>query len=218
MRRPPSLALAILTRFGPSDESLVGDLLQELGAGRSRGWFWWQVLSAVWLDAVRYLVRYPMRTTGGVAIGWTVLLLLFGLLGDAIADGVAGLLWGWDRRLAYAGEQSWRPFTVCAAFVSYGGFALSGWSVARLNRRNPAVLLAYAATVLVAVAASAVVIEVLIQRWVRVPVPHTLFYLVSVGLPHHWRSGLLLAPVVTLLGGLAAGRVRGFHEPEATNG
>jgi hypothetical protein len=39
-----------------------------------------------------------------------------------------------------------------------------------------------------------------------VPVPHTLFYLVSVSLPHHWRSGLLLAPVVTLLGGIVGGR------------
>ena len=63
-------------------------------------------------------------------------------------------------------------------------------------------LIAYAASMLLVLAASAVVIEVLTRRNGGVPVPHTLFYVVSVGLPYHWRSGLLLAPMVILLAGL----------------
>ena len=44
------------------------------------------------------------------------------------------------------------------------------------------------------------------DRFDRIPVPHTLFYLVSVTLPFHWRSGFLLAPLVMVVCGLAAGR------------
>ena len=60
---------------------------------------------------------------------------------------------------------------------------------------------------LVAQVASAVTIEVLSRLWDnRVPVPHTLFYLVSVALPYQWRSGLVLAPATILVAGLLADR------------
>jgi hypothetical protein len=43
--------------------------------------------------------------------------------------------------------------------------------------------------------------------WLARPVgvPHWVFYLVSVSLPYVWRSGLILAPLVILLSGLAMG-------------
>jgi hypothetical protein len=46
-RRPPRLALALVTRFVPDSEPLVGDLLEEFARGQSRLWLWWQSLSAV---------------------------------------------------------------------------------------------------------------------------------------------------------------------------
>jgi hypothetical protein len=46
-RRPPRLALALVTRFVPDSEPLVGDLLEEFARRQSRLWFWRQSLAAV---------------------------------------------------------------------------------------------------------------------------------------------------------------------------
>jgi hypothetical protein len=69
-------------------------------------------------------------------------------------------------------------------------------------------LLAYAASVMLVLAAFDVWMETAMAGQ-RVPIPHPLFYAVSVALPFHWRSGLLLAPLVIMgVGVLAARRER----------
>lgn len=50
---PPRLAVMLLSRFGPRDEVLAGDLVEEFESGRSRWWFWQQVLAAVASEARR---------------------------------------------------------------------------------------------------------------------------------------------------------------------
>ena len=45
--RAPRLAVWLLGRFVPDSEPLAGDLVEEFDGGRSRPWFWWQVLAAV---------------------------------------------------------------------------------------------------------------------------------------------------------------------------
>ena len=141
---------------------------------------------------------HPLRALAAVSIGWITLLLVFVALGDRTANGLAGWLWGWERQQAYA-TGVWWPFRVTAVLVSYGGFALSAVAVVRSQRQHAApMLMAYALSVGVVLAASAVLIEVLTRRHGGVPVPHPLFYVISVALPYHWRSGLLLAPAVIL--------------------
>ena len=44
---PPRVAMWLLDRFGPNDEGLTGDLVEELDRGRSRAWFWGQVVAAI---------------------------------------------------------------------------------------------------------------------------------------------------------------------------
>jgi hypothetical protein len=44
--QPPTLALALLRRVASGNDPLIGDLIEEFQAGRSRGWFWRQVLMA----------------------------------------------------------------------------------------------------------------------------------------------------------------------------
>jgi hypothetical protein len=68
-------------------------------------------------------------------------------------------------------------------------------------------LLAFVASVVAVLAASALVLEILMRRG-PVPVPHPLFYLVSVTLPYHWRTGFLFVPLLMLLAGAAAQRGR----------
>jgi hypothetical protein len=49
-RSEPSWLAAWLLRFVASEqEALAGDLLEERRRGRSRSWFWWQLLLAVGL-------------------------------------------------------------------------------------------------------------------------------------------------------------------------
>jgi hypothetical protein len=201
MRKLPAVATALLSRIAPHDGALLGDLAEEYQAGRSRAWYWRQTLTAVALTAVRDLKAHPLRTLWSVVIGWGSLLLLFLVLGDFTANGIAGVLWGWDRQAAYA-TGWWWPFQITAAFVSYAGFALSAIVVVRVSGRHATVkLLAYAASVLLALLAFDVWMETVMARS-RVPIPHALFYAVSVALPYHWRSGVVLAPLVVLCAGL----------------
>ncbi len=202
MRPVPALPTWLLLRFGPPDESFVGDLAEEYTAGRSRAWYWRQVISAIALLSMREIGAHPMRAGMAVAAGWATMLLVFAF-GDRVAGNLAAWAFDWDRQIAYE-TGVWWPFWIAALVVSYSGFALSAVVVARVHRqRAGAGLVAHAASMFVALMASTVTIEVLSRVWDnRVPVPHTLFYLVSVALPYHWRSGLLLAPVVILFAGL----------------
>jgi hypothetical protein len=203
MRNVPALATALLQRLGPADDSLVGDLVEEYAAGRTRAWYWRQVLCAIPAGFVRQIRSDPMRAVSGAATGWATLLVFF-LFGDSIAEGVAGWFWGWDRQSAYR-TGDWRAFAIAALGVSYTGFALSALAVARFRRRHAGPLLVgYAASMLVVLAASAALIDALSRFYGGVPVPHTLFYVVSVALPYHWRSGLLLAPLTILVVGAIA--------------
>jgi hypothetical protein len=202
MRKPPACATGLLLRLGPEDEAFIGDLVEEYGAGRSRAWYWRQVVSAVLLTSVRYIGTHRARAVVGVATGWAALLIIFFVLGDPTANGLAGWFWNWDRPMAY-GTQVWWPFAIAAFLVSYAGFALSALLVVRLHPRHAGpMLIAYALSMLLVLAASVVLVEVLTRRNGGVPVPHTLFYVVSVALPYHWRSGLLLAPLVILVAGV----------------
>jgi hypothetical protein len=195
---PPALATALLLRLGSPDAALVGDLAEEYRAGRSRAWYWRQVGAAIVLGAAHEARVHPFRLLAGVAAGWALLILIFTSFGDRTADAAAGWIWNWDRQTAYA-TGVWWPFQITAVVVSYAGFALSALMVVRLHRPHAGpMVVAYALSMFVALVASAIVIEILTQRIGRVPVPHPLFYIVSVTLPTHLRSGLLLAPLTIL--------------------
>jgi hypothetical protein len=224
MRTPPGWATGLLLRLGPDDESFLGDLVEEYESGRSRAWYWRQVVAAVLLTCWRQAGSHPLRTLLGVASGWATLLLVFLVPGDTSAEGLAGWLWGWDRQTAYA-TRLWWPFWITAALVSYAGFAFSALVVVRLHRRHAGpMLLAYAMSVALVLVASAAIIELLSARHGGVPLPHALFYVVSVALPYHWRAGVLLAPAIVLAAGIvgcspgrsrlpAAGQSRSNREP-----
>jgi hypothetical protein len=50
---PPRLAVAVLNRFLPDNEPLVGDLLEEFAVRKSRLWLWRQVVLALLMGSFR---------------------------------------------------------------------------------------------------------------------------------------------------------------------
>ena len=110
MKQPPAFARMLLNRLGPRDQSLVGDLYEEYGTGRSRTWLWRQVIASIAYGAAADIRSAPLRTSVAIATGWAVAAAVF-LLGDRIADGLAGFFWQWNRQTAYA-DDVWWPFYV----------------------------------------------------------------------------------------------------------
>jgi hypothetical protein len=199
----PVAATWLLKKFRPGDEALLGDLLEDSRNGRSVWWYWRQVFGAI-VTGVRKDIRdHPILALRAMATGWIVLLLIFAL-GDRTAEAIAKYAWNWSRYKDGYGAGLWWPFWVAASCVSYAGFAISAWAVARLHGAyGMAMVFAYLASVLTALVASAGVID-----WLARPIalPHTFYYLVSVALPFMWRSGFILVPLVILLTGLVSCR------------
>ena len=204
MKQPPALARILMNRLGPRDQSLVGDLYEEYGTGRSKTWLWRQVIASVAYGAATDIRCAPRRTSLAIATGWAVAAAVF-LLGDRIAPGLAGFFWQWNQQTAYA-DHVWWPFYVGALIVTYTGFGLSAVVVAQVNRHRPAMLLAYVASTFMVLAVAGLVLEILIVRYVRLPIPHPLFYAVFTTLRFQWYSGILLVPLTMLLSGTLAAR------------
>jgi hypothetical protein len=202
MRQPPALATLLLDRLGPADESLAGDLHEEYATGRSKLWFWRQALAALACGTVAEIRRSPVGTVRSIAAGWAVTAAVF-VSGDGIADGLARLIWHWNRQTAYV-DDVWWPFYIGAFVVTYGGFALGALIVARTNPRRPAILVGYVTSIFAVLSVTGVAFAVLIRLYVRIPLPHPLFYLVSTTLAFYWYSGVLLVPLITLLFGTMA--------------
>ena len=205
MKQPPVIPRFLLEHLGPRDQSHVGDLYEEYyAAGRSRTWFWRQVIASVAYGALADIRRAPVRTSFAVASGWAVAAAVF-LLGDRIADGLAEFFWHWNRHTAYVNDIWW-PFYIGALLVTYTGFALSAMVVAQVNRHRPAMLLAYVASTFTALAVAGMVLEIFVVRQVAIPLPHPLFYAVFTTLPFYWHSGILLVPLTMLLSGTMTAR------------
>jgi hypothetical protein len=196
----PVFATWLVKQFRPDDEAIIGDLIEEYRAGRSVAWYWRQVVIAITIGLAKELRTHPTFGLRALAIGWVVLLLFFGMLGDLTADALANFGWGWTREFGYR-SGVWHPFHISAQFISYVGFAISAWVVGRWH--GMPLVLAYATSIVVFQAISATVIE-----WIARPIggPHTLFYLISPGLPYVWRSGFVLVPLVILSVGLVSSR------------
>jgi hypothetical protein len=70
VRQPPALAAWLLKRFvsGYRSESLTGDLFEEYQTGRTRGWYWREVIAALLLSAWRDTYRACLRHAVQIAL------------------------------------------------------------------------------------------------------------------------------------------------------
>jgi hypothetical protein len=88
-RQPPRMAVWLLRQWASpyQRESLLGDLLETYRAGRSRMWYWRQVITALILGRARAL-----RSLSGISFGTALLRVVNTLLlAGIIALGIESL-------------------------------------------------------------------------------------------------------------------------------
>jgi hypothetical protein len=130
--QPPRVATWLLEHFqsSPNNESLAGDLFEEYCQGRSRIWYWKEVLTAITVGLCRELVAHPVSALRAIALTGAVRFMylygaapfLFRLVKPVLPPtwlepifGPVLLIW-WTL-----------DFFLCAA---------TGWTVARFHRAH----------------------------------------------------------------------------------
>jgi hypothetical protein len=70
--QPPKLATALLNSLLPGNDALTGDLAETYAQGRSRSWYWRQVVGAIFAASAREISTKPVAITRGLLIGCIV--------------------------------------------------------------------------------------------------------------------------------------------------
>lgn len=72
--RPPVLAAWLLQRFGPlpETEAIAGDLLEHYQRGRSRLWYWREVLVAIFTGTWFEVRQHSLRLIAAITMAWVV--------------------------------------------------------------------------------------------------------------------------------------------------
>jgi hypothetical protein len=114
----PAVVTRLLDDLGQRE--LAGDLAEELHAGRSTLWVWWQTSAAV-LRGVGAVARTdPYRTFRAIALGWIVTQLLNGRLPFSAHLEIGA----WIRNAPVSG------ILIAAQYFA------AGWVVARLHQQH----------------------------------------------------------------------------------
>ena len=200
--RPPRLAAALLQRFGPQDDAMVGDLLEGFNRrSGSRTWYWWQVAIAIRVAAVREIGTHPIAMLSTVMLGWVVFwVVLYQIALPGLYAAVhTYFMWrmfnGYDALL-------FGPFFMYTSWVLTFAAEMIGALIAvRIYRGHRALLaLVYAATV--------------IPRWISHTTLNSIYYDPTAS-PHYGINFppvnlllLLAQPCAALVGGFWAARVR----------
>jgi hypothetical protein len=142
--RPPAVATWLLEHLqsSPSNDSLAGDLFEEYGHGRSRLWYWKQVLAAIVVSACREITAHPVLALRAIVVGWAVWYFY------AVAV-IPALIVPLARRILPTGwAMTSSPFVITWWALWAPSYAVSGWAVARLHRPHRiAMVLAFAASI-----------------------------------------------------------------------
>ena len=137
---PPASGARLLKRLVPAEDHdvLLGDLHEEYQHGRSRAWYWFQIVAAVAASSWKDIRKHKLAALGASALALVYLLI--------VSSAIARLL------------NLWRPDISVAAFVAvYKAIDLTmsavlGWLIVRLARdRGVTMVVAYCGFMLAAV-------------------------------------------------------------------
>ena len=129
MRKPPRLATSLLLQFGRPSGPGVGDVLEQFQAGKSRVWYWRQVVGLIVHAAVDDLRQAPALVVG-MMIGGLVLTVIAPQVITVIIRIISFDRWlfvrgfGWFYRNGYGLPRSVATHPWWIATASYAFF---GW-------------------------------------------------------------------------------------------
>jgi hypothetical protein len=129
--RPPVIAAWLLQRFGPLQETdaIAGDLLEHYQHGRSRTWYWREVLVAIFTGTWFELRQHSVRLIAAITLAWVVSVAWHQwLTGAEYSLVVRYILGGAQARLD---QMAWVGFLLDAPLA-----LTMGWAVARFAPRH----------------------------------------------------------------------------------
>jgi hypothetical protein len=132
MNQPPRIAQWILIHFGcsPNNAVVVGDLNERYRQGRSRIWYWSQILIALIVAFIEDIWRHKFFALRAVIVGMIFLHLIAGMLFPSFGRLIVGFL------LATVSADGQLPLWIYIAFALVAcltGVA-SGWLTRRFHR------------------------------------------------------------------------------------
>jgi hypothetical protein len=132
MNQPPALAHWLLRHFGCSanNETVVGDLDERYRNGRSRRWYWSQVLIALIVGFIEDIWRHKLFALRVVFVGMLFLHLIAGMLFPAFGRLIFGFV------LATTKSDGQLPLWIYIAFALVACLTgvTSGWLTGRFHR------------------------------------------------------------------------------------
>jgi hypothetical protein len=177
---PPALPTKLLESFVPqrTSEALLGDLIEQYEAGRSRAWYWQQAILALVISAGREVRASKLQAVRAVVIGY--------LTGASLCYFTTSLAGRFVGRFVGVYTAYYLVFLP----LSFFSFAASGWIVRRSHPR--AMVLIWASFCVVAS-----VVAFAVCAWLsvldRMPAPIVVFFVVV---------DFITGPLGVLAGGL----------------
>src|SRR5215470_1445053 len=129
--QPPPIATWLLRHFGcgPNNDAVIGDLDERYQCGRARMWYWQQASAAIVISFMKEIWSHKLLTLTAILYGWTVFFYISRFNYYLTLELFSAIAGGPD-----IGETIPRLAVQLSELVLCG--MLSGWLVARLDRRN----------------------------------------------------------------------------------
>jgi hypothetical protein len=144
--QPPRIANWLLRTFGysPNNDAVIGDLNESYRQGRSRRWYWQQVIAAIISSAFTEVRSHKFIAVRAVILGLILLhaigKLMFNLFGRLLAVSLHARFA--NEALFYEGPLFSWIFLSLSIFIFIIGI-WSGWMVARFHKGQHAMVLLY---------------------------------------------------------------------------
>jgi hypothetical protein len=151
MREAPGLAIWLLNHFGASaqNDAILGDITEQYASGRSPGWFWKQVISAIAISTFREMWNNKLVSVVALSSGWLFLDLTLSLLVFPMWSGVMYSFF--VNALAQHETLGWYTSSFLhfmIVFLMLPVYASAGWIVSRAAKEHrTAIVLAFAISV-----------------------------------------------------------------------
>jgi hypothetical protein len=115
---------------GSRNDHITGDMMEAYQSGRSRAWYWKEVLSAIFVSFCQEIVAHPVLAVRATAIGWAIYLSYQYGVGPRVLTPLVQRFLPWLWTLPFS------PWVLIWGPLAFSIHALSGWIVGQLHRSH----------------------------------------------------------------------------------